>query len=294
MQATSVVLFAVALLLPAGAALAVPLAPHRASYDLKLLGDADSLINADGRIGIELRQDKCAAYDLDYRFVARFQQEQELVVTDQQTHTRESLDGRNFSFQTKTFVDSSPDGTVKGTARTTDSGTTVSFSQPSAHTVDLPTSLFPMGHTSAIIERAKAGERIVEYPVFDGDADAEKHLTSTSVIAPVTPGDRAGEPAPADGAPPPQEGSASPGGSTAKKAASPADQLKGLKSWRISESYYNSDSDADGLPIFQTSYTLYENGVSDDLVLTFNGYTLAGGLKSLDLFAQPDCPPSGR
>ena len=71
---------------------------------------------------------------------------------------------------------------------------------------------------------------------------------------------------------------------------SPASQLSGLRSWRISESFYDSDSDADGMPVFETAYTLYENGISDDLVLSFDGYRLAGGLASLDLLDVPTCP----
>ena len=49
-----------------------------------------------------------------------------------------------------------------------------------------PASLFPMAHTIALIDRAKAGTRtgatIVETPIFDGDSDAEKRLSSTAVI----------------------------------------------------------------------------------------------------------------
>ncbi|MCB8840432.1 EipB family protein [Aurantimonas sp. VKM B-3413] len=306
------------LLLAPGEAGAVPLAPHRASYDLTLQGEAEGLVNVDGRIAIEMREDKCEAYKLDYRFVARFQKDQELIVTDQQTRTRESLDGQSFSFETKSFVDAQENGMVSGSATTKDGQTEVTFTQPEARTLVLPKSLFPMQHTSEIIERAKKGERIAEFSVFDGDADAGKLLTSTAVIAPVDADGAPAKDVPAkdDGstgadaagtggfegspsAPTPEEGTVgpAPGDATADEpqdsaaaAQGPEAKLKGLKSWRVSESYYNSDSDPDGLPIFQTRYTLYENGVSDDLLLKFDGYALAGGLSSLDLLPRPDCP----
>ncbi|MBC8131251.1 MAG: DUF1849 family protein, partial [Rhizobiaceae bacterium] len=66
-------------------------------------------------------------------------------------------------------------------------------------------------------------------------------------------------------------------------------RLSGLQSWRISESYYNSDSDPDGMPVFQTSYRLYENGVSDELTLDFGTYAFEGVLSRLDLFDGTAC-----
>ncbi len=239
-------------------------------------GDGD-LIDAQGRIAVELRRKTCEFYELDYRFVARFQQEQELIVTDQQTRSTESVDGERFEFETKTFIDASPETAVIGTASTRDDVTRVALTAPKPRTVEVPGSLFPMQHTIALIEKAKAGARILETRLYDGDEEVEKLLTSTAVIAPV-PGSGTGRDGKVAKATPSNGG------------ASPFDQLAGLAAWRISESFYNSDSDPDGLPIFQTAYTLYENGVSDDLVLTFDGYTLAGGLASLDVFQMPDCP----
>ncbi len=249
------------------------LVPHRASYDLSMReGDSD-LVDAQGRIAIEMRRKTCDTYDLDYRFVARFQQEQELIVTDQQTRSTESADGKRFDFETKTFIDASPENAVTGTASTRGDVTRVALTAPKVRTIEVPKSLFPMQHTIVLIEQAKAGARIVETRLYDGDEEAEKLLTSTAVIAPVPESAaKVAEAAPGD------------------RGASPTDQLSGLAAWRISESFYNSDSDPDGLPIFETAYTLYENGVSDDLVLTYDGYTLAGGLASLDLFEMPDCP----
>ncbi|HEY9056639.1 MAG TPA: DUF1849 family protein [Aurantimonas sp.] len=253
------------------------LVPHRASYDLSMRGGDGDLVDAQGRIAIEMHRKTCETYELDYRFVARFQQEQELIVTDQQTHSRESADGERFEFETKTFIDASPESAVIGTASTRGDVTRVALTAPKVRTVEVPKSMFPMQHTRALIEQAKAGTRILETRLYDGDEEVEKLLTSTAVIAPAT------------------EGGTGPDGKAAETAssdrsASPSDQLAGLAAWRISESFYNSDSDPDGLPIFQTAYTLYENGVSDDLVLTFDGYTLAGGLASLDLFEMPACP----
>ena len=273
MRATS----AAFLLIAAGTvgAASTELALHRASYDLALSGDAGDIVGAEGRIAVEISAD-CDAYDLDYRFVARFQQEQELIVTDQQTQSRESLDGVWFEFETKTFVDSSPQDTVAGTAATAGGVTTITFTQPGEQVVEIPLSLFPMQHTRSLLEKAEAGERIVETALFDGDDDPQKQLTSTAIIGPGSPA----EPE----APGPESGAEPTGDARANES------LRGLRSWRVSESFYNTDSDGDGMPVFETAYTIYENGVSDDLVLRFDGYALEGGLSSLELLDRPDCP----
>ena len=266
---------------PAAASPAATIVPHRASYELSLKDNEGDIADAEGRIAFSVEEKDCEAYALDYRFVARFQQDQEMIVTDQWTKSTESTDGQRLLFETRTFVDTQPQSETQGTAATRDGQTTIALSLPEEKRIDIPAAMFPMAHTIALIAKAKAGQRIVEEPIFDGDSDAEKKLTSTAIIAPVAA--RAGT----------GTGESDTGKENSDKdatTASPEAKLEGLKSWRVSESFYNTDSDADGQPVFQTAYTLYENGVSDDLVLTFDGYSLAGGLASLDLLDRPDCP----
>lgn len=263
---------------------ATTIAPHRASYELSLKDNEGDIADAEGRIAFSVEEKNCEAYALDYRFVARFQQDQEMIVTDQWTKSTESTDGQRLLFETRTFVDTQPQSETQGTAATRDGRTTIALSMPEEKRIDIPAAMFPMAHTIALIDKAKAGQRIVEQPIFDGDSDAEKKLTSTAIIAAVTA--HAG--APANG-PDTAKGASGTQTAKAKPQAKPQSKLKGLRSWRVSESFYNSDSDADGQPVFQTAYTLYENGVSDDLVLTFDGYSLAGGLASLDLLERSKC-----
>ncbi|BDA84715.1 ATP-binding protein [Aureimonas sp. SA4125] len=296
---------------------AMPLAPHQAVYNLSLASESSGIVSAEGRIAMVLKTDKCGVYDLDYRFVARFQQEEEITLTDQQTNSTENRAGTEFEFSTKTFVDGSPEKEIRGEARHDGDATRVSMQAPVARSFDLPRSAFPMQHTAELIAKAEAGERIVETKLFDGDDDSEKLLTSTSIITPhvpAAPGAEAGTPAETapsttvpGGASPGSAADASPkrapqgAGETApdKDPAAMAEtrapasdirqRLSGLKSWKIAESYYNSDSDPDGMPIFQTSYVLYENGVSDDLRLDFGTYVFTGSLSQLDLFDATRC-----
>jgi len=267
------------------------------------------LVDAQARIAVEITRPDCDSYDIDYRFVARFQQEQELVVTDQQTQTLENLADGTLAFKTRTLVDGTEQQVVRGTAVNTGEETHVAFVEPESRSVSVPLAAFPMQHTLALIEKAEAGERIVQSPLYDGDPTPEKGLSTTAIIgpapdSPAEPRDAEDGASLADETPPAvdtrsetaegdmREEDDDRGEAEAPMAAdvSPASQLSGLRSWRISESFYDSDSDADGMPVFETAYTLYENGISDDLVLSFDGYRLAGGLASLDLLDAPACP----
>ncbi|MCW7546183.1 cell envelope integrity EipB family protein, partial [Aurantimonas litoralis] len=159
----------------------------------------------------------------------------------------------------------------RGSATNTDTRTRVEIAEPSAETFDLPLSVFPSAHTMDLIDRAIAGESFVETRLYDGDNEAGKLLTTTAIITPVQ--GEATPPAPAN-----------PDGSPSLVTA-----MRDMRRWRVAESYYNSDSKLDGLPLFQTSYILYENGVSDDIMIDNGDYAFSGSLSKLELASAPDC-----
>lgn len=247
---------------------AADLQPHEAVYDLSLSSQTSDFNSVDGRIALQLKPDACNALSLDYRFVARFHEDDELTVTDQQTLAKESRDGKRYEFRTRTLVDGAEQTLVEGVAVNDADATQVTFESPVKRETDLPLSVFPLGHTAKLIDRALAGDRVVQAKLFDGDDDADKLLTTTSLILPA----KAGE---------------------APEKAEIAETLEGLRSWNITESYYNSDSDDDGMPVFETRYRLYENGVTDRLHLDFGEYTLEGGLARLNYYDRATgCPPT--
>lgn len=246
--------------LPAGPVLAVELTPHRGVYDLSLAEHTLGLTGVEGRIAIDLAAPTCEAYDLDYRFVARFGEEGETTLTDQRIVASEGRDGTSYDFTATSLVDGIEQSRVEGSARTTADETRVEMRQPVARAFEIPAALFPLGHTRHIIERARAGERIVQSPLYDGDVEGDDVLTTTAIITPL------------------------------RRDAELPDGIEKLAGWRVDESYYNSSSDADGLPTFHTRYTLFENGVTDDLYIDFGDYALEGGLSELTLGEGPaDC-----
>ncbi len=251
-----------AALMPATAA---ALRPHEAVYDLTLDRSDSDISGAQGRIALQLKQDACEALSLDYRFLVRFQQETETTMTDQRTLSRETVKGDRFEFETRSTIDGAEQETVQGKAENGPGGTHIAYEKPVAREVEIELATFPLHHTAQIIEKAQMGQRIFETRLFDGDNEADKGLTTTALIAPFVE-------KPAD-----------------KPSEAVATQLAGLRSWLIIESYYNKDSDKDGMPIFETRYRLYENGVSDDLKLDFGSYALKGHLSHLSLM-DASCP----
>ncbi len=248
--------------LPAAAA---PLRPHQAVYDLSLAGQTEDILAVEGRIAFTLNARACGDYDLDYRFAARFHKDGEMTLTDQRTRSTERAHGKEFSFETTTFVDGLDQGAVKGAAVNASDSTDVTLQEPVSRDFKLPLSRFPLSHTEELITQGRKGTRFFEARLFDGDPEAEKLLTTTSVILPVKDGTPAAE-----------------GGRT-------GEELAGLRSWMIDESYFNSDSDEDGQPVFRARYRLYENGVSDQMLLDFGAYELKGDLANLKYLTSPAC-----
>ncbi|MEN3791213.1 DUF1849 family protein [Fulvimarina sp. MAC3] len=255
---------------------AMELFPHRAVYDLASSGQSSSDFDSiDGRIVVEVKHDSCDAYELEYRFVARFLGNQELIVVDQQIELDEAIDGKTLEFSNVSTVDGLKDQASIGKAVTGDGKTEVRYDQPSDKTVEIGAASFPISHTRNLIEAAKNGEFIYEAQIFDGDPEAEKQTRSTSIISDMP--DRqegAGEEAAGEGGTEDKPGS---------------EILGGLKKWRISEAYYDKTGDADSEPDFSTSYTLYENGVSDALTMNFDGYSLSGSISEFTPLQSADC-----
>ena len=44
------------------------------------------------------------------------------------------------------------------------------------------------------------------------------------------------------------------------------------------------------LPTYQMSFTLYENGVTNDLVMDYGDYALSGSLEEIEPLADQGCP----
>jgi len=160
------------------------LAPHRAVYEVKLeRAEARSGITSmSGRIVYEIKGNECEGVAIRFRFVTRVGTGSDQYVTDQQTATFESPDGKELSFLTKSFVNQNADQAVQGNAVRQGDRLEVKLASPQKRQLEFDDAVFTSAHLVELIERARAGEVFLQRDIFDGSGEADKVVASTSVI----------------------------------------------------------------------------------------------------------------
>ena len=247
------------------------LVPHRAVYDVKLENaeERSGIKGMNGRIVYEVKGNECDGISIRYRFVTNVSTGSDLFVTDQQTSTYESPDGKEFSFQTKSFVNEVADEKVEGNATVTDQATLVNLTGDNARKLELAKAVFVTTNLIDVINGAKNGERFLQRDVFDGSGKADEVVRSTSVIGNLKAIDK---PMP---------------GETEKSHKLFANQ----KAWPITASYFKREMDntAESLPIYEASFLLYENGVSRNLKMNYPDYSLSAALTDIEMYEKTEC-----
>lgn len=264
----------VAAALGAGPAAAQSLQPHRAVYDVSLAEASPGAGIADvtGRLVFELSGGDCEGYVVNSRFVTRMTDRDGTVrVTDLRSASFETMAPARFEFMNQTFSDSRKLVEVKGSAEARADGLRVKRTTPKPATLTLDRALFPTAHTQLILQAARAGEKVLEAPVYDGGDTADTVYDTTTVIG-------AGQ----TGLP-----GAGPGERTALSAVEDAGDLT---AWRLVISYFDPASAAgDATPMQEMAFTMLENAVSYDVTFNYDSFALSGTLSELKLEPAPDC-----
>jgi hypothetical protein len=251
------------LTLAAGAAAAAPLAPHRAIYDLALAPGAESIVAAQGRIAIEFYGSPCEGYTTRVRQVTTLEGEETPPRTlDANSATFEEPDGASLRFRSETRADGMTLDEVNGEASREDDVTVIAIEAPEPERLLVPGEpYFPTQHILALIAGARSGAPLLEARVYDGTGDGRTVYDTFAVIGP-------------------------------QLAEAAADDLTApladLKRWPVRLSYFEPGP-GERTPDYVIGFTLYENGVSSDLTLAFDGFTLVGTLTGLELLDTDEC-----
>lgn len=251
-----------------GSALRSIIAPHRAVYDISLARteQGSGVSSAKGRMVFEVTGSACEGYKMRQRMVVNIGDEEgNLGLLDFQIKTFESGSGDVYSFDSRTTMNDEVVETVEGEARRSGSGIEVNLVQPAKKTVQLGSGvLFPSQHLQAILDAALSNRKFLSVDIYEGAGTGEGSDAAAAAI-----------------------GSALP--------ISASVPLRDGKRWPVSVGYYEpekkkkEDSLGEEMPTYQMSFTLYENGVTNDLVMDYGDYALAGSLKQIEALTAPDC-----
>ncbi len=242
------------------------LAPHRAVYELKLAHTrGNATVAARGRILYDFSGNACEGYALQFRQVSELDNgEGKVTLSDLRTTTWEDGAARKLVFKSQSYLNERPGDTVDGQAERQSDRVAVTLTKPQDKKVDLEAAIvFPTDHMRRVIEAAREGKSILEFPVYDGSETGEKVYNTLTVIGQtIGPNERA----PTD-------------------AAAGQQALAGLKRWPVTVSYFEKGTKSTGeqAPIYSIKFEMYENGVSRALLLDYNEFAISGELTSLDL-----------
>ena len=243
------------------------IAPHRAVYDIGLARteQGSGVSSAAGRMVFEVTGNTCDGYRTRQRMVVNIGDEEgNLGLLDFRITTFESGDGDRYTFDSRTSVNDELVDAVEGEARRLGESIEVSLTQPSEKVVRLSGgALFPNQHLQAIIGAALADRRFLSVDLYEGAGTGEASDEASAAIG-------------------------------AAGAASQEGPLRrGLRNWPVSVGYFDGKAEATGLgeelPSYQMSFTLYENGVTNDLVMDYGDYALSGSLQEIEPLAVEDC-----
>lgn len=257
-----IVIFSTASFGFAQAADKIVMVPHLAIYDLQLENAADKsgISGLVGRMAYEFNGSSCEGYTTRFRFVTRINMaDAPTRLTDQQATSFESGNGKEFRFVSKTIIDHEVTSETDGVAKIVKDDLVVNLKKPKESEIKLKSAVFPTVQTEDVIRQAKAGHHFYRTLLFDGSDDADR-LTEATVVV----GEK-------------------------EKAKSDSEtklmgKMAGEPYWPVTISYFNDDENQDGLPVYRTSFLLYENGITRNLIMDYGNFSIRGKLETFKLF----------
>ncbi|MCA3363249.1 MAG: cell envelope integrity EipB family protein [Roseomonas sp.] len=246
---------------PAAAPLtARALASHRGIYELSLdrARENAGIIDVSGAMLFELIG-ACESWASRQRFTMTLRnREGTELETGSDYATLESMDGRNLRFSLTQVTQGAVSSRVVGQAELVADGSGVArYSEPEAKELPIPPgTLLPNTHTIAALNAARAGQRLLVAPIFDGTSADGAQQTTTFL-------------SPWQGPQPVPE----------------APSLSTLGSSRMRIAFFEPGAEQAGgasTPSYEVSLRYFENGVADDMIMDFGEFTVRAKLIRLE------------
>lgn len=269
MKRTFFLLIAVFFWFQAGEGLAAEMVSHKAFYSMKLgnVRQGSDFVGVRGKMGLSMER-TCDGWTMSQNMRMDLSTpEGNEVLQDLRFTGWESTDGRRYRFFASNTVNGEREDfrgrVLKPTA--TGPGNAI-FRIPEGRKIPLPEgTLFPIGHTAWLIDKARAGERQLSTPVFDGADGEAPQQVSAFIGAKFKPGQQV-----------PME---------KLKALGPLAQAAG---WKIRMGFYELDSHASA-PDYEIEILQLENGVTSSMLLEYPDFSVVLTLEQLEEIPSPDC-----
>ena len=175
-----------------------------------------------------------------------------------------------FRFNTTQLRNQKPAETTVGDANRAgaDGEVKVVITKPEKSTKTLAAgTYFPVQHSIALIEAAKAGKDKFRADIYDGSEKGEKAYDTSARIGKII------QP-----------------GATALPALKGGEPLDKLTAWPVTISYYErGQSGQDATPVYELSFVFFENGVSRKLVIDYGEFAIKGELTALEFLEPAKC-----
>jgi hypothetical protein len=242
--------------------------PHRAYYDVALArsDDGSDVASAEGKMVFEVTGSACEGYRMRQRMVVNIGDEDgNNGLLDFRIITFESGDGDVYDFDSRTTLNEQTVEAVKGEARRVGPVVEVKLEEPAVKTVTMAGDvLFPSQHMQVIIDAALAKRRFLASDIYEGAGTGEASDDAAVAIGGALP------------------------------LATDTPLRNGVAHWPVSVGYFDPDKAnehglGEELPTYQMSFTLYENGITNDLLMDYGDYALSASLKKIEPIAKPAC-----
>ena len=247
------------------------LAAHRAVYELKLAQTrGKSAVSARGRILYDFSGNSCDGYVLEFRQVSELDNgEGKVTLSDLRANSWEDATAKSYRFNSQNYLNETLISSVDGRAERQPDRIAVTLTKPKDDKVTLEAAIvFPTEHVRRILDAARAGQTVLEFPIYDGSETGDKVYRTLTVIGrAIGPDER-----------------------TPTDAAAGQQELAKLKRWPVTVSYFEQASKGgEQTPVYAISFEVYENGISRALLLDYNDFSISGELKSLEIKAGKPC-----
>ncbi|MFV3075733.1 cell envelope integrity EipB family protein [Niveispirillum fermenti] len=251
-------------MLPVQARTTVDVAPHRATYKLRLdhARLQSGISDVEGQMSFSWN-DACDGWTIDQRFQVRFsylEGEDVNLVTNYATW--EAKDGSAYRFNVRKLVNGEVDEELSGGATLDQTGGgTVTYDKPEAQSIDLkPGTMFPTAHTLRVLRQAGTADNLFSVPVFDG-AEAEGASPVNTIVGKLR----------------------SPAATKVKDA-----DLLAARAWQVSLAFFPVNP-GEALPDYETSMVLQENGVVRSMLVDYGDFRVSMELETLEKAMKPPC-----